>query len=255
MKRALLIGILLASSTAHAIRPKIPNENNPPTESPITEGQEGQSATEPQEDPSKHFNFFDFSYRGKDEFGGPVGDGKMEEKDANGNVTLTVREEEPMSAPFVLMLVNFGLLLIILAKYGWPVAGKLAADRHDQIKTALDDAAKLREAAKTKLAEYEARVAGLDGEIKKLVDGIRADADADKARILEQAKAQSAQLKKEADQRIAAEIELARTALTKEVTAAATQAAEKVLKEKVTAEDQRGLVTTFIKNVEAQRAS
>ena len=42
-----------------------------------------------------------------------------------------------------------------------------------------------RRRPKTKLAEYETRIKGVDAEIKKLVDGIRADAEADKARILE----------------------------------------------------------------------
>ncbi len=248
--RALLIGMLLAvSSTAHAIKPRIPEA---PTDTPRSEGPEGidPQKAEPAEDPSKHFNFFDFSYGKKDEFGGPFGDGKMELKDKDNNVVHVVHEEEPMSAPFVLMLVNFGLLLIILAKYGWPVAGKLAADRHDQIKTALDDAAKLRETAKTKLAEYETRVAGLDGEIKKLVDGIRADADADKTRILKQAEAQAAQMKRDADLRIAAEIELARATLTREITAAAAAATEKLLRTNVTTADQSTLVGSFITSLE-----
>jgi F-type H+-transporting ATPase subunit b len=201
-------------------------------------------------DPSQHFNYLNFSYSGKDEYGGKYGDGAETNKRG-----VTLHEEEPMSPPFVFMLANFAILMWLLIKYLWPAGQKVAAERHDAIKNALEEAAKLREQAKQKLAEYEARVKGLDDEIKKLVDGIRADADADKARIFEQAKAQSAQLKKEAEQRIAAEIELARTALTKEVTIAATQAAEKLLKDKVTADDQRGLVTTFIKNVEAQRAS
>ena len=91
--------------------------------------------------------------------------------------------------------------------------GRLArspSERHDTIKTALDEAAKLREQAADKLAEYEARIKDVDVEIKKLVEGIRADAEADKARILDNAAKQAAQLKKEAEQRIAAEIELAR---------------------------------------------
>jgi F-type H+-transporting ATPase subunit b len=201
-------------------------------------------------DPSQHFNYLDFSYRGKDEYDGKFGDGVEVNKQGH-----TLHEEEPKSPPFIFMLLNFAILMWLLIKYLLPAGQQVARERHDEIKNALEEAAKLREQAKQKLAEYEARVKGLDDEIKKLVDGIRADAEADKARILEQAKAQSAQLKKEADQRIAAEIELARTALTKEVTAAATQATEKLLKDKVTAEDQRGLVTTFIKNVEAQRPS
>ncbi len=250
MKRALVIGMLLASSTAWAIKPRIPAENTPPTNTPSTEGTEGAAGVEAPEDPSRHFNYFDFGYGHKDEFGGPLGDGKMEEKDPQGNVVHVVREEEPMSAPFVLMLVNFGLLLILLAKYGWPVAGKLAADRHDQIKNALDEASKLRDQAKTKLADYEKRIAGVDDEIKKLVDGIRADADADKARILKAAETQAAIMKRDAELRIAAEVELARTILTREITAAASAATEKLLRTNVTTADQSNLVGKFISNLE-----
>jgi F-type H+-transporting ATPase subunit b len=154
-----------------------------------------------------------------------------------------------MSPPFVLMLLNFGILLIILGKYGGPVARKLAAERHDAIKTALDEAAALKKQAADKLAEYEARIKDVDAEVKKLVDGIRADAEADKKRILEAAQVQAAAMKRDAEQRIAAEIELARAQLTKEVTAAAAGAAEKLLRDKVTSDDQNRLVSTFLSNM------
>jgi F0F1-type ATP synthase membrane subunit b/b' len=204
-------------------------------------------------DYTKHWNFvgYDkgslFDYKKKDAFGGPLGDGKM----VDPTTGAVVNEEEPGSPPFVLMLLNFGLLLVILGKYGGPVAKKLAQERHDQIKTALDDAAKLREQAQQKLTEYEARIKNVDDEVKKLVDGIRADADADKARILEAAAKQAAQMKKDAETRIAAEIEIARATLAKEVAAAATGATEKLLREKVTGDDQTKLVTTFIGNVQS----
>lgn len=157
-----------------------------------------------------------------------------------------------MSPPFVLMLVNFGLLLVILGKYGWPVATKMSEDRSDQIKTALDEAAAIRDKARAKLAEYESRTANLDADMKKLVDGIRADAEADKARILAQAETQAAQMKRDADLRIAAELELARAQLTKEVTAAAAAATEKLLRTNVTATDQNNLVGKFISQLEAR---
>jgi F-type H+-transporting ATPase subunit b len=214
---------------------------------------------EPQpHDPSAHFNFFNFSYRGKDVFGGPFGDGKMVDPHT-GQVVMDDHdhqkpaEEEPMSPPFVLMLINFGLLLFILAKYGGPPARKLAEERHDQIKVALDEAAKLRDQAAEKLKEYETRIKDVDSEVKKLVDGIRADAEADKKRILEAASAQAVQMKKDAELRIAAEIELARAQLTREVAAAAAGATEKLLKEKITADDQNKLVGTFIANVQTGR--
>jgi F-type H+-transporting ATPase subunit b len=196
-------------------------------------------------DPTRHFNYTNVHYHGKDEYGGAYGDG--EEVTPTGQKV----EEEPMSPPFVFMLINFGLLLIILGKWGWPVAKKLAEDRHDQIKTQLDEAAALRDKAEQKLAEYETRIKDVDVEIKALVDGIRKDAEADKVRILAAAEAQAAQMKRDAELRIAAEIEQARAQLTQEVTAAAIAATEKIVKDKATPDDQKKLVSAFISNIGA----
>jgi F-type H+-transporting ATPase subunit b len=206
-------------------------------------------------DPTQHYNWLGgFDYKSKDVYGGKLGDGQMVDPHTGKVVidphTGAPAEEEPMSAPFVFMLLNFGILLIILAKYGGPAARKLAQERHDQIKTALDEAAKLREQAAQKLAEYETRIKDVDAEVKKLVDGIRAVAEEDKKRILEAAEAQAAIMKRDAELRIAAEIQLARAQLTREVTVAATNATEKLLKEKVTSDDQNKLVSTFITNVQ-----
>jgi len=196
-------------------------------------------------DPSKHFNFFDFGWRSKDEFDGPFGDGKMEDKDTG----IVEHEEEPKSAPFVLMVLNFVVLLAVLAKWGWPVASKLAADRHDQIKNALEEAAALRKKAADKLAEYESRIKAANAEIATMVEGMRADAAADRKRIIAAAEAQSAQMQKDAEQRIAAELELARAKLTREVAAAAIAATEKLLRDKVTPADQQRLVGGFISDI------
>jgi F-type H+-transporting ATPase subunit b len=154
--------------------------------------------------------------------------------------------EEPMSAPFVFMVLNFLLLFAILAWKGGPVARKAAEERHDQIKSALDEAAKLRTQAQTKLSELESKLKSADDEIKAMVEGIRKDAEADKVRILDNAAKLAAQMKRDADLRIAAEIEAARASLTREVTDAATAATEKILRDKLMPGDQSKLVTTFI---------
>ena len=159
-------------------------------------------------DPTKHFNFFSISYRNKDVAGGKMGDGKL------GDVPLTPgHDEEPMSAPFVLMLLNFGILLVILAKLGGPAARKMAETRSDEIKSALDEAAKLRKQAAAKLDEYNGKLAASEAEMDALLKGMRADAEADKARILANADAQAAAVKRDAELRIAAEIQRARQAV------------------------------------------
>ena len=204
------------------------------------------------EDPSRHFNFFGispghlFDYIGKDELGGKMGDGQMVEPET-GRV---IHEEEAASPPFIFMLLNFAILLGLLAWKGKPVAEKIASDRHDLIKTALDEAAKLRAQAAAKLAQYEARLKEADAEIKQLVDGMRVDAENEKARILAAAEAQATTMKREAEARISAEIEFARAMLTREVTAAAATATEKLLRDKMTAGDQQTLVGAFIADVQ-----
>lgn len=196
-------------------------------------------------DPSKHFNFFDFSWRGKDAYGGKFGDGQMVDE-KTGEV---VGEEEPMSAPFVFMVLNFLVLFGLLAWKGGPIARKAAEERHDQIKNALDEAAKLRQQAQSKLAELETKLSSADSEIKAMVEGIRKDAETDKARILENAEKLAAQMKRDADSRIAAEIEAARATLTREVTDAAAAATEKLLRDKLMPGDQTKLVSGFISDL------
>ena len=232
-----------------------PSDETPPpqdrdvyNDTPMPEGAEG--AVAEGHDPTQHFNFFGIHYSGKDEYGGKFGDGVMVDEKTG----VTVKEEEPMSPPFIFMVLNFLLLMGILVWKGRPAVQQIAAERHDQIKSALDEAAKLRQQAADKLAEYEARLKDADTEIKTLVEGMKKDAEADKARILDNAAKQSAQMKKDAETRIAAEIDFARAALTREVTAAAAAATEKLLREKLQVGDQSKLVAAFINDVQAASA-
>lgn len=233
-----------------------PSDEGPPPPpsdegtAPVAPGEHGGEAAGAEHaehhDPTQHFNFFGLSYRGKDEYGGKLGDGQM----VDAQTGQVVKEEEPMSPPFMFMVLNFLLLMGILVWKGKPAVQQMAAERHDQIKTALDEAAKLRQQAADKLAEYEARLKDADAEIKTMVEGMRKDAETDKARILANAEKQAAQMKKDAEARIAAEIEYARALLTREVTAAAAGATEKLLREKMLPADQSKLVTSFITDVQ-----
>jgi F-type H+-transporting ATPase subunit b len=279
MKKLIVVAALLASGTVYAqpaesegsgsARPDHgfapPSDEGPPTNNELP----GVGATEaPPEgtghvehaahgDPTKNFNFAGdwWSYHGKDQYGGPLGDGKMIDP-ATGQVVMDPHdptkpaEEETMSPPFLFMVLNFLILLALLVWKGGPIVGKLAAERHDQIKGALDEAAKLRQQAADKLAEYESKLKDADSQIAALVEGMKKDAEADKVRILENAERQAAQMKKDAEARIAAEIELARAQLTREVTAAAAAATEKLLREKMQPGDQAKLVGNFISNVQ-----
>jgi F-type H+-transporting ATPase subunit b len=255
-----LAGVASAQPTAEAVR----DAEEHPVDS-TTDGIATPTAEHPYQlksgeafadhDHTKHFNWFGMSYRGKDQYGGKYGDGKV--YDHAGNLVVDDKghpvEEEPMSAPFVFMVLNFVLLLGLLWWKGRPIASSVAVERHDLIKNALDDAAKLRQQAADKLAEYETKLKDADAEIKAMVEGMRKDAESDKARILANAERQAAQMKKDAEDRIAAEIELARASLTREVTSASALATEKLLRDKMQAGDQAKLVSSFISDLSASQ--
>jgi F-type H+-transporting ATPase subunit b len=210
---------------------------------------EAPAAAEPAEhsgagDRSRDFNFTNLDYKGKDVEGGPMGDGKLGDRPlAPGE------EEEGMPAPFLYLVGNFLLLLVILAWKAGPKARQAAEKRHDDIKKALDEAARLRDQAKAKLDEYQTKLAAAEKEITAMVEGMRADAEADKKRIIAAAELQATLLKKDAEERINAEILRARTALAREVASAASIAAEQMIRDKATPADQGRLFDTFIGEV------
>jgi F-type H+-transporting ATPase subunit b len=186
-------------------------------------------------DPSAHFNWVDFGYRSKDVYGGTLDEG-----------------EEPMSPPFIMMIFNFAVVVVILMWKVRPAIRRSVAKRHDTIKAALEEASLLREQARAKLEEYTNQLARAEKEIEQMVTDIRQGAEAEKQRILADAEAQARALERDAEQRIAAEIERARADLEREVVAAAVAVAERLIREQATKSDHTQLVDDFIQDVTNQ---
>ncbi|MFH0900019.1 MAG: ATP synthase F0 subunit B [Pseudomonadota bacterium] len=160
--------------------------------------------------------------------------------------------ETPMPPPFSMALFNFAVLAFLLGKYAGPPLAGFVRNRHHSIARQLDEAASLREEAKRKLAEYQRRLSSLDGEIAQISASMRAEAEAERNRILAEAQAKIARMKRDAEQQIQADIQGVRAALEREVVTAAVAAAEKLLREKMTDADQRTLSDHFLAGLELQ---
>jgi F-type H+-transporting ATPase subunit b len=239
MRRLFVIALL---AFAPAIALAQPEPHGDEHAAPAAEGGE-HAEGHGHHEPAPPINWYHLHY-GKDAFGGPMGDGKL------GTTALGPNDkEEPMSPPYLLAVLNFAILVLLLTKFGRPAARKMAETRSDQIKTALDEAARLRDAAQAKLDEYGQKLAAADAEIKQMIEGMRADAEEDRKHVIAAAEHQAAALKKEAEERIAAEIDRARHALARDVASAAATAAENLIKQKITNADQTTLVDTFISDV------
>jgi F-type H+-transporting ATPase subunit b len=163
-------------------------------------------------------------------------------------------EAKGQGPPLLFALVNFAVLVFLLVRFAGPPLKGFLANRHISIKSALEEGARLRLEAQTRLAEYADRIAGVDREVDALIGEIRSQAEAEKKRILDQAAAQAAALERDAKERIAAEIARARKELEREVVTAAVAAAEKLLRQSTRDDDQRRLVDGFLSTLDKTAA-
>jgi F0F1-type ATP synthase membrane subunit b/b' len=151
-----------------------------------------------------------------------------------------------MDPALLFALVNFGLLLALLGWKARPPINAFVLKKHKEIKDGLEEGTRLRKQAEDKFAEYAEKTKAVEADVDALIADIRAEAAAEKARLLKDAAAQAEATKKAAESRIAAEIQRARIEIEREVAAAAVAAAEKTIREKVKASDHQALFDNFI---------
>jgi F-type H+-transporting ATPase subunit b len=178
-------------------------------------------------------NLSSWAYRGKNAEGGEWHEG-----------------EHRMPPPFTMQLLNFIVFAFLMGRMAGPSLTKAVRERHDKIKVALSEGARLRDQARAKLDEYDRKLAGLGAEIDALTHGIRAEADAEKKRIIAEAEARAERMQREAEQQIQAEMQQVRMTLEREAVAAAVAIAERLLADKTTDADQRSLADRFVKSLQ-----
>jgi F-type H+-transporting ATPase subunit b len=154
-----------------------------------------------------------------------------------------------MPPPFSMQVLNFVVFAVLMYRMGGPALIKSTRERHDTIAKALSEGTRLRDEAKARLAEYETKLAALQGEIERLVANIRAEAETEKKRIIAEAEQRADRMRRDAEQQIQAEIARVRIVLEREAVEAAITIAERILKEKTTEADQRLLADRFVKGL------
>lgn len=148
------------------------------------------------------------------------------------------------------MLLGFGILFFILAKFAWPVIIKSITDREKRIEEQLSEAAKAREEMKNLKSEHEALLA----QAKEERDAILAEARKMSEKMYDDAKEKAANeaqlLIEDAKKGIHFEKMKAVTDIKNEIAQMSIEIAEKVLMEELTDKDkQEALVAKWLKDV------
>ncbi|MFN2354868.1 MAG: F0F1 ATP synthase subunit B [Desulfopila sp.] len=148
-------------------------------------------------------------------------------------------------------VVNFAALMIILVKFGAkPIASGLAG-RQKKIKDSIEDLESRRDKAEKTYREFEAKLAGMEKEIDTIVDKAVAQAEIEKAKILEKAEKSAADMKRQAEMAVHNEIMEARRKLKNDIADQATAMAEELIRKNLTSDDQVKIIEDYLDKVGA----
>jgi len=169
-------------------------------------------------------------------------------EDAPTGEEMPAQGEAPRLHPksLALQLVNFGVLLFILIKFGGPAIGKALAARHEHLKTELAAAAEARTAALARLELQERRLAALEQDIIEIRNGVKQEAEAEKARLIALAEERARRIREETSFALDQQIKEAEVRLRREFGIQAVDLAEQMVRRSMDARDQQRLVDAFV---------
>ncbi len=148
-------------------------------------------------------------------------------------------------------VLNFAVLVLLLVKFlKKPVANGLASRRRT-IQDEFEDLESRKAEAEAKYKEYEARISRLDEEVEKIIAAAVSQGEAEKAKIIADAERAAEDIKRQAESAVANEIAQVRQRLRAEIAEEVTRAAEKMISDSLTADDQQRLVEDYLAKVGA----
>ena len=153
--------------------------------------------------------------------------------------------------PFMLAwrVVNTIALLALLIYFLKKPLVNFFSERTGQISRDLDEARDQREKAEALIADYKAKIAGMEQELEKMRAELKKSAEAESEKVQANAERMAVAIKESA--RVAAdqEVRKARAALKNEAVEMAVKMAEALIQEKIDADDRKRIVEDYLVKV------
>lgn len=147
---------------------------------------------------------------------------------------------------FGFRIMNFAALMIILIKFlKKPMVDGLKG-RQQNIAAEFEDLETRRAEAERSYKEYEAKLAGIDDELKSMVDKAIAQGKVEKERIIAEANRAADGIKRQAEMAVQNELAEAKRRLKTEIAEQAAVMAEEIIKKNLQDADQNKLVEDYL---------
>lgn len=154
--------------------------------------------------------------------------------------------------PYLASLINFGILVFILVRYGRKPLASWLAKRKETITREIEDAEKMRREAEERLQQYEGRLARIGEELARIRREFREQGERDQERIVREARERQEQLRKDTELLLAEEDNKMRRELLAEVINEATRLATELLTRRLTLGDHDRFAEAFLLELRAK---
>jgi len=158
------------------------------------------------------------------------------------------------TAPVLALVVNFAILVWLLAYLGRPRLRDFLSARQRKVQEEVDAAWEEKLRSEGKLRGLEARAAHLDEELKTLREDLLRIGLDERERLLRDARERAEKIRREAEAAAREEERRARAELRRRIVEQALEEARATLRQRLTAADQSRLAEEFLRQLPAQEA-
>lgn len=151
-----------------------------------------------------------------------------------------------MPAPFGVWILDALLLYGYLIRIAKKPLSEALKNRKANILRGIDEAARMKRDAEKRLAEYEQKLARIEDEVERVRREMRAGAEAERVRILADARARRARMEKDAELLVQQELAAARDELKRELVTSAFASAKVAVQERLKPDDQQRLADEYL---------
>jgi F-type H+-transporting ATPase subunit b len=151
-----------------------------------------------------------------------------------------------MPAPLLASVFNSALLFFLLYWFGRKPLAEGLRRRKNRIVAGMDEAARMKDEAAAQLAQYEQKLHRIEEEIERVRADMREAAEAERHRVLAEAKERRERLVRDAEQLVTQELKAVRQQLLEETVRAAVRSAEALIQRELGAADHDRLAREYL---------
>ncbi len=163
--------------------------------------------------------------------------------------TLLAEDPMPLLKDFLWRVLNIAVLMWIVIKFAGKPVREFFANRSEILRKGVQEAQEAKAEAERIFTEYQAKLDGLEGELKAMETKASLEAEREQERMRQETETLVAKLKQQARQMADQEVATAQRSLRNEAAKLAVEVAERLVKENVSDSDRQRMVENYLEKV------